>query len=287
MKDQSRARFRHLLIAGIICSFLISLPTQGGFPRPGQPSRAERFLSARGFELDTPSLLELAGSKADLEARAYALDVLSSRPEEEVKGPLLELLRSNCEPLIRRKLAIALAGFGEESAFEILHVLMRQATRDSEQSFLAATLASLGDLEGYPLLIAGLRSESLVARSRARRALFDLALRDTELDPPLDVSRLVLEALEDPESWNRREALSLVARAVDRGLSADAFRVAVERLAAEDPAPDVREYAAVILSLLETRMNSELNSKLERLKAMIRERQKERLREWSEEDPPP
>ncbi len=58
-----------------------------------------------------------------------ALEVLSWRPAEEVREPLLELLASESDPPVRRELAVALARFGEESAFEILRMSMREPCR--------------------------------------------------------------------------------------------------------------------------------------------------------------
>lgn len=253
------------------------------FPRPGAPSRAERALKARGYELDTPSLFELVRTGSDLEARLDAISVLSHRPAEEVLVPIRALFETESNALIHRELAFALASFGESSAFEILHLAMWGSELEEEQVQLASRLARLGDLTGYSVLRAGLESSNWRIRGQARDALIYLPSEHEALDPSIDRNALVLAGLRDPEAYNRRSALSLARRDSDVGTVPEVLLAVIEQMAEKDPAPDVRERAEQVLRLHERSKDP----RLRQLKIRLLELKQEQLRQQREDPPPP
>ncbi len=274
MIGERQRRLLRRITMFVVCT-LAAVPAIGETPRLGAPGRAERNLAARGFDLDTASLVEVVRSGPDLNTRMDALDVLSWRPAEDVKEPLVELLASESDPLVRRALAVALARFAQASALEILRAALRESASDLERTYLAATLAKAGDFAGYPILTAAVVSESSTARDRARRALFDLAASGLPLEPPVDVPSMLLEALEDPEPLNRRAALSMIRQAVLGGLGAELFVGAVEHLVSEDADPEIQERAGKTLDWFESMSDPRVRKAFELLRQQMRERAKE------------
>ena len=77
-----------------------------------------------------------------------------------------------------------------------------------------------------------------IVRVRAARALWDVSRDVAEVRPAYE------SGLGDPGQWNRVETISAIA---DMGAAAAAFVPHLERLAAEDPSPEVRDRAEKLL----------------------------------------
>ena len=224
----------------------------------GKPERAgeaiERLLQAWGVKTDTPSLRQEASTGTDPSRRALAIEVLALRGDRESVPLFAAILKSANDRLVQESAALALARLGDPRGVSALKQYMETSSDPSGKLFLASQLAEFGDASGYPLIVQAVTSKKGQERLLAIANLVAFVpfqgrtVAGTTVDP---VDRLIALA-KDPDPKVREEALTNMPLAVGKGASVATFKPTVERMAASDPDPGVKERAQLTLVLWET-----------------------------------
>lgn len=210
-----------------------------------------RRLEQANVPTDTASLIEAALAHPDFAVRSAAVQVLGLRQEITAEAPLMKILSTDEERLVREDAAIALVRLGHRGTLEQVREFMRTESSRHHQVQLAGQLAEFGDFSGYPLAVQAASAEDEGLRQVATGVIsrFLVAgLREPQgLPAP---SQVLLGLLNDEDTEVRQRSVLQVGIAVGQGSDASSFIESVRRLSEEDPDADVRRTAqGVLLSL--------------------------------------
>jgi HEAT repeat protein len=204
----------------------------------------ERILVENGVGTRKKAVRRAAELAEDEEVQVAALSWLADKEDRKAVPILLGILESSTSPWVRQTAAVGLTRLGEEAGIRALRqqVAAMEAGEEfvpSSAAWLARDLAQAGDAGGYGLVLSFTERPEMRYRTRAMQALVAF-IRFPELDA---LDRL-LGLAGDSDPSVRREAVLYIYSACREGAPAERLIATLERLAATDPDPTVRQRAA-------------------------------------------
>jgi HEAT repeat protein len=233
---------------------ILSIGSPLSATRPVKPSKnvwaeLERELALQGIATDAASVAKAALSNPDLSVRWTAVELLGLRGDVSAKGALRKIVLNDDSRLLRETAALALARLGEPGAVKELKSFLESAEDPERELFLAARLAELGDLSGYPIVVKAARSEKEDLRFLSVESLVRFAVSGQDkLAGEESPAGLLLHLLNDPNGRIRSEVLVQLSTAQSQGLSLEPYVGKIERMAKDDPDAGMREQAQLLLT---------------------------------------
>ena len=245
LRRSSRANVGCALLF-VLVGATVSAQNQREFDPPWRDLESE--LRQQRIQTDTKSLIDVVLSNRDSGTRWMAIEILGLRKEAAARDALRRVLDTADDRLLNESAALALARLGDESGKAALAKLMPTAASLERQIFLAARLAEFGNPAGYQFVVQAATSKDPHLKYIAVGALVPFVPLEGRAGPaPLGPKRHLLQLLEDPDPNVRKEVLNYLPTAISKGLSGAEARPIVEKLAKDDPDPDVRERARFTL----------------------------------------
>ena len=214
----------------------------------GPPPLLLSILDSAGVDGDEVSLIAAARSHTDPTVRLVAIEVLGHRKEKESIEVLRFILRNDEDALLRESAAFALAKMGEEEGLAALQKALEDASDAKEQILTASRLAEVGDSRGYSyvarvLVVRG--SDGL--RTLAVNSLSNFINIRAQAEEFPGPEEILLRLLDDESKEVRSAALTQASIVAGRQLEVDRVMPYVQRLISQDPAPELREQAKLLV----------------------------------------
>lgn len=220
-------------------------------PDPGDSeviNEIEGQLRLRGVQTDTNSLMSEARSNSDLGIRSDAVQLLGYRKEIGAKETLLGVLHSDPEPGVRENAAWSLARIGAPEGIVGLKDMLTNTEDVKQRCFIAGEIARFGDPGAYRYVVEAIASKNAEIRFLCVSHLFPFlkfeGKRDAELIDPLEQLNSLLR---DRDGRVRKEALSVIGRAVPTFMSREKIQPVIRKMSEQDSDLQVRATAASIL----------------------------------------
>jgi HEAT repeat protein len=238
---------------GLLSLRVLASGLQGVSPEDAETvGEIEGQLRAQGVKTDTNSLMSAVRSNPDVGIRSDAAQLLGYRREASAKETLLGVLRSDSAHIVRQNAAWALARIGAPQGVAGLKDLLADTEDLKQRSFIASQMAEFGDPSGYKYVVEALASKNSQIRYLCVAHLFAFFKFENKRNAgSIEPVALSQKLLRDPDSKVRREAVSIVGRAVPRYLKRESIQPTIEQISKQDSDAGVRATAERILKAWE------------------------------------